>query len=266
MRIFDAEPPVTFQYDFIRIKGRGGKISSSSGEVISLTDVLEVYTPEIVRYLFVGTRPNTEFAISFDLDVLKIYEDYDKCERIYYGRQEIQEKKREMELRTYELSQVDEVPKEMPYQMSIRHLCNLLQVHDGDIDAAIATIPDITPDQIERFKVRCRCAMNWVREYAPEDFRFSLVRPEDGTIDLAPEELACIQALVPVVRDLSGYDEKGLAERIYEIAHARECEPAALFKAAYQVLIRKEKGPRLAGFVLTCGTGKVLPILEAYLG
>lgn len=266
VRIFDAEPPVTFQYDFIRIKGRGGKISSSSGEVISLTDVLEVYTPEIVRYLFVGTRPNTEFAISFDLDVLKIYEDYDKCERIYYGKQEIQEKKREMELRTYELSQVDEVPKEMPYQMSIRHLCNLLQVHDGDIDAAVATIPDINPGQIDRFKVRCRCALNWVREYAPEDFRFSLVRPEDGTIELAPEELACVQDLVPVVRDLSRYDEKALAERIYEIAHARACEPAALFKAAYQVLIRKEKGPRLAGFVLTCGTEKVLPILEAYLG
>jgi lysyl-tRNA synthetase class 1 len=50
--VFGGMAPVTFQYDFIRIKGRGGKISSSSGEVISLADVLEVYPPEIVRYLF----------------------------------------------------------------------------------------------------------------------------------------------------------------------------------------------------------------------
>ena len=28
--VYSCEPPVTFQYDFISIKGRGGKISSSS--------------------------------------------------------------------------------------------------------------------------------------------------------------------------------------------------------------------------------------------
>ncbi|HKK48790.1 MAG TPA: lysine--tRNA ligase, partial [Alkalispirochaeta sp.] len=60
--IYDWHPPVTFQYDFISIKGRGGKMSSSSGEVISLRDVLEIYQPEVVRYLFAGTRPNSEFA------------------------------------------------------------------------------------------------------------------------------------------------------------------------------------------------------------
>ncbi|HAF84901.1 MAG TPA: lysine--tRNA ligase, partial [Sphaerochaeta sp.] len=53
--VFGGEPPVSFQYDFISIKGRGGKISSSSGEVISLYEVLEVFTPEITRYMFAGT-------------------------------------------------------------------------------------------------------------------------------------------------------------------------------------------------------------------
>ena len=86
--VYGHEPPVTFQYDFIRIKGGAGKISSSSGEVVSLKDVLEVYQPEVIRYLFAGTRPNSEFAISFDLDVLKVYEDYDKCERTYFNKPE----------------------------------------------------------------------------------------------------------------------------------------------------------------------------------
>ena len=52
VQLFGGQAPVSFQYDFISIKGRGGKISSSSGEVISLYDVLEVYTPEVCRYLF----------------------------------------------------------------------------------------------------------------------------------------------------------------------------------------------------------------------
>ena len=52
--------PISFQYDFISIKGRGGKISSSSGDVVSLPDVLEVYIPEItVIYLLEqGPIPN----------------------------------------------------------------------------------------------------------------------------------------------------------------------------------------------------------------
>ena len=60
--VYERAAPTTFQYDFVRIKGRGGKISSSSGEVISLKDVLEIYQPELVRYLFAATRPNTLVA------------------------------------------------------------------------------------------------------------------------------------------------------------------------------------------------------------
>jgi len=36
------------------------------------------------------------------------------------------------------------------------------------------------------------------------------------------------------------------------------------FTLFYNVLIGKEKGPRLAGFIKTCGKEKVLPILKAY--
>src|SRR3989344_812191 len=74
----DVKHPIDLKYDFIIIKGAGGKMSSSLGNVITLKDCLEVYEPEIVRFLFAGTRPNTEFAISFDLDVVKIYEDFDR--------------------------------------------------------------------------------------------------------------------------------------------------------------------------------------------
>ena len=57
-------------YDFVKIKGADKKISSSSGDVITLKDFLEIYTPEIVRYIFAGTRPNKELSIAFDGDVI----------------------------------------------------------------------------------------------------------------------------------------------------------------------------------------------------
>ncbi len=264
-QVFDGEPPVTFQYDFLSIKGRGGKISSSAGEVVSLDDVLEVYQPEVIRYMFAGTRPNSEFAVSFDLDVLKIYEDYDKCERIYFGVDEVGEKRRGKERRIYELSQIREIPESMPYQVPFRHLCNYLQIQDGDIDAALDMCEGLKPDQRERVRVRAQCAWNWITGFAPEDFRFSLRNEETPPFEGREEEKRLLQGLLEITGELELYDEKGLAEKLYELAEQTETAPKEMFRTAYRALIGKEKGPRLAGFMLTAGKDKVRRALELAL-
>lgn len=262
--VYGGTPPVTFQYDFIRIKGRGGKISSSTGEVVSLRDVFEIYQPEIVRYLFAGTKPNSEFAISFDLDVLKIYEDYDKCERIYFGTEEVGEKRREKERRIYELSQVKEVPKSLPYQLPLRHLCNLLQIHDGDIDAAIEQLGDVEEGQKPRLRVRANCAWNWLNLYAPEDFTYRLRSPEDPPVDLDENGRTVVSGLKDVVANLDTYDEKSLAEALYGLAEKAGVEPKEMFRTIYSVLIGKERGPRLANFIITIGKEKIEKVLKGY--
>lgn len=262
--VYGGEAPETFQYDFIRIKGRGGKISSSGGEVIGLRDVLEIYQPEVVRYLFASTKPNSEFAVSFDLDVLKIYEDYDKCERIYFGEQEVGEKKREKESRIYELCQVHGVPEKMPPQIPFRHLCNLLQIHEGDIERVLDSF-DLDEERRRRMEVRARCAWNWVSTFSPEDFRFRLQTAEDEKVEVAENEAKALSMLKETVERLEEYDEKSLAQAIYDIASAVGVEPKDLFTLSYRVLIGKEKGPRLAGFIMTVGKEKVLEILERYV-
>ncbi len=264
VKVFGSDAPYTFQYDFIRIKGKGGKISSSSGEVVSLTDVLEIYQPEIVRYLFAGTRPNTEFAVSFDLDVLKIYEDYDKCERIYYGDEEVGEKRRQKESRIYELSQVSSVPEDKPYQVPFRHLCNLLQIHSRDIDSVISSLGVVEKHQEERLRTRCACALNWLDLYAPEEFTFSLREPGSSVPEFPNEILKALGQLCHVAERMDDLSDSELSEEIYAAAHASGCEPKDLFAASYQVLIGKERGPRLAGFMRTCGREKVIPLLRSF--
>ena len=264
VELFGGHAPVSFQYDFISIKGRGGKISSSSGEVISLGDVLEVYTPEITRYMFASTRPNTEFAISFDLDVLKIYEDYDNCERRYFGLIECNEKKKEQEKRIYELSQVGDVPKTPGYQIPFRHLCNLLQINSGDIDKVIASLDGILPDQIERLKTRCKCAWAWITQFAPEDFRFALAGKDSNPIEVTDIERKAIQVLCSKINSWNTDDEKELAQLIYDAAAEAEIETVQLFTAVYRALIGKEKGPKLALFIKTIGKKRAVEILGKY--
>lgn len=265
--IYNYEAPVTFQYDFLSIKGRGGKISSSSGEVISLADVLEVYQPEITRYMFAGTRPNVEFAISFDLDVIKIYEDYDKCERVYYGKEPINEKKIAKEKRIYELSQVIRPAETMPYQVPFRHLCNLLQINSGDTDAVITALGDVGADQIKKLKERCNCAWNWITQFAPEDFRFALRKADDPIetdATLSDTEIKVIRKVAQVVGEMENYTEKTLGEALYAAAQEEGMEPKDLFRLMYMILVGQEKGPRLAGFILIAGKEKILPLLENF--
>lgn len=266
VQLFGAEAPVSFQYDFISIKGRGGKISSSTGEVISIYDVLEVYTPEVTRYLFASTRPNTEFAISFDLDVLKIYEDYDNCERIYFGLLEVNEKRRAKEKRIYELSQVAEVPKEPGYQVPFRHLCNLLQIHLGDIDKVLDSFSDITDGQRERLRVRALCAWNWINNFSPEDFRWQLSDEKVPLIELSESEKKAVSALASYVDSyLDSLSEKEFSTYLYKASGDAGIEQGAFFNLMYRILISREKGPKLAGFLKACGRDKIMTILRRYI-
>jgi lysyl-tRNA synthetase class 1 len=270
--VYNWDAPVTFRYDFIGIKGSAGKMSSSSGKVITIEDLLRVYTPEVARYLFAGTRPNTEFTISFDLDVIKIYEDYDKTERIAWGTETPKDEAAyRKERRIYELSQPGEMPALMPYQIPFRHLCNLIQIADGDIERAIAGLENsgagVKLEQIPALRRRCECAKYWVEDCAPEEFRFRLRRPGCGVVqDLDEGEAAALRALRDkVIAGIETYsDDKACAEAIYKIAGDNGLDGKALFRAAYRALIGKDQGPRLANFLRSINKERLLGILAGY--
>jgi lysyl-tRNA synthetase class 1 len=265
VQVFGGQAPVTFQYDFLSIKGRGGKISSSSGEVIGLDDVLEVYTPELTRFLFAGTRPNAEFAISFDLDVLKLYEDYDKCERIYYGVLETNEKEKAKQSRIYELSQLTKPEAEMPYQVGIRHLSTLLQTYDGDIERTLAALEGVKSAQLPRLRQRAECAWRWVTRFAPEDFKFRLKAEGSEAKVLSEAQAQAVRGLLKVVdSELDKLDEKALNNRIYAVAGEAGIETAEFFKVMYQALVGKDQGPRLASFLKIIGKEKLAGVLADY--
>lgn len=262
--VYGCEPPVTFQYDFVRVKGGSGKISSSSGEVVSLSDVLKFYQPEVVRYLFASTRPNSEFAISFDLDVLKVYEDYDRLERSYFNKPDNpkKHKKWEKDARIYELSQVRDVPKELPFQIQIRHLTTLLQIYSGDIDAVIEYLGGIPEGDRKRFQTKAVCAWNWVNEFAPEDFRFSLRVDSDEVPRFNPNITSAITELGTLALEKLGrIPEKEFSGLMYDIIHQHELESSDFFSAVYTMLICKTQGPRLIKFLHVLGSKTVADLL-----
>jgi lysyl-tRNA synthetase class 1 len=244
-------------------------MSSSSGKVITLEDLLKVYTPQLVRYLFAGTRPNTEFTISFDLDVIKIYEDYDKTERVAFKAEAVKDESvYRRERRIYELSQIT-MPQTMPCQVPFRHLCNLIQIAGGDIEKALDALKardfpgGLDSGSERRLRERCRCAKYWAEECAPEEFRFRL-RSAGERAELSEAERAGVRALRDtVVRRIETFaGDKPCAEAIYGAAETTGLDGKALFRAAYQALIGKDQGPRLASFLRSIEKERLLKILE----
>jgi lysyl-tRNA synthetase class 1 len=264
VELYDWTAPIYLMYNFIGIKGGAGKISSSAGNVITLATCLDIYEPAIVRYLFAGTRPGAEFNISFDLDVNKIYEDFDKCERIYFDKEIINEKKAAKEKRIYELSCPFAIPKEMPFQPSFRHLTNMLQTFSYDMDQVVTYYQDElkTEADKDRLLLRAKCATNWLKNYAPEEFIFEVNSAVPESVDLSQQQVQAIHAFADSLLTNS-LDEKELHNSLYEIARANDCEPKDLFAACYAVLISKEKGPQLASFILTYGKEKVAALFKA---
>jgi len=235
--IFKIEPPDYVFYDWIKIKG-GKEFSGSAGNVLTIDEVLEIYEPEILRYLFVGTKPRTGFQISFDNDVIKIYEDYDDLEERYYeNRVNAREK------RIYEMCQL-KLAKKRPEKESFRHLITLVQV--GRVEA--------------KDKVRAGNVKNWLKKYAPEEMKFEI--QTKVLVELNEKEKQAMVKLRNVLKNIKKPTEQELFDDFYEICKDVGVTNTEFFRTAYRVILDKQKGPRLATLILAVGKNKIIKLLE----
>ena len=237
--IFNGEPPIYQFYDWISIKG-GTVFSSSSGNALTLNDVEEVYEPEVLRYLFVGTKPKTGFQISFDNDVIKIYEDFDKLEEDYFNN-----KLNNQQRRIYEFSKIN-IPKNKPKKINFRHLVTLVQLgKEKEVN--------------EESKKRAEKVKNWLKKHAGDDMKFEI--QEKIKLPFGEKEK---KALIDLRERLKtrNFQPEELFNEFYDICQKNEIKNTEFFRASYQAIIGKEKGPRLAEFIVLVGKEKIIKLLE----
>lgn len=247
--VWDREPPSTVIYNFVTPKGMGGKISSSAGNAITITDVLEVYTPEILRYLFAGSRPNAEFSIPFDDNVLKVYEDFDTLERDYYAFDTAQTKDQIQTARIYEMSVLNPhaIPDEQPLQPSFRQLVMLSQVTDSDAHVLEHFEVRSEADE-ERVRTRTRCALNWAKTYAPPSWRYTRNTTVPEGFEVSDAERAVFSVVLERLE--AGDDANSLADAMKEAMNKHDVKPKTFFATAYTLLVNNTNGPRLAPYLV----------------
>ncbi len=208
---------------------------------MSIQEVEDIYEPEIIRYLFVSTRPNKAFQISFDNDVIKIYDEFDNLERNYFeGKATAQEK------RIYELS-VLKLEKTLKEKTSFRHLTTLVQIGK-------------TKNLSKEDKIRVEKVKNWLDKYAEKEMKFQL--QEEINVDLIPKEKNALLLLRDSLKHKKLKNSEELLNEFYNICKEVDISAKEFFQMTYKVLIKKTKGPRLADLILFVGKEKIIKLLN----
>ncbi len=269
---FDA--PQYVAYDFVRIKGAGGKISSSEGNAVTLDRCLEVYEPEVLRWLFVGYRANVEFQISFDDDVVKTYADYDKLVAQAHqpdtgGKSDAKRARARRQLQLASLDhRVSQPGTEAPWVPGFKPLAEVVQSYAGDLKRTLEFFEKSGridgANARECLLRRAECARNWLERYAPEERRFA-IRSEPKRVELDDEQRVVLARLVAALDENPGYDEQTLIPYLKTLCDDVELTPQQFFPVAYDLLIDREKGPRLTTLLATIGRDRALALLRPTL-
>ena len=114
----------------------------------------------------------------------------------------------------------------------------------------------------EKLEEWAKYARIWIEKYAPDDFKFKLHEkiPKEINGKLNKKQKESLKLLAKVLDKKK--NEQGLFDEFYKICEKVGINNIEFFKGAYLALTGKEKGPRLASFILAIGKEKVKKLLK----
>lgn len=257
-RILDYPMPVPIFYEHIMINNE--KMSASVGNIVYPKDWLEVASPELLR-LFYNKRLMKTRSFSW-ADLPKLYEEYEGLHRLYSGERTIDNKKEEQhKKRLYEISALDSSKKPLGFNFGHAAMLAMLFENKEDILRSLKKTGHYIEGEDERILNRISKAKIWLIKYAPEEMKFSLQNKVPENIKLSEQEKAALHAAADSLRE-KNWDEKSLFDEFYNICNRTGVKPSDFFRAAYNVLLNKERGPRLAPFVIALDKQKVISLFS----
>jgi len=255
-------------YEFFTVGGK--KMSTSKGHGLGFADSVNYAPAKMLRFLLIRTRPNAslDFQPYGSNDIILLYERYDQAERIYFNKGDLGEKENIRQKRIYELSHVGKIPKRIPPQISLSQASLLVQIFEDEkkiLESLKDTgqLPeDATKSEIDYVKERLMFAKKWVEEFADEQYKFILQHKIPENIELSKKQKTALHIIASRLM-AQKWDEKTLFNEFYRIAKEdAKMETSDFFKTAYKVLLNKERGPKLAPFILLLGKEKVAKMFE----
>lgn len=259
--IYGINPPLFQGYGFVGVEG-AFKMSSSKGTGISPKDLLEIYEPELLRWLFVRAKPLKPITLFFDSQIIRQYDEFDEKVVDYYNDRIDEGEKREIELSktNNKLSKI---------RIPFRQIASFGQIVQGNF-AELKKMYDRLEEKYDEkmLKERLEKSQAWIEKFNPE---IKIRVREDVNVSyfkrLNKEEKEEIIKLKKELKDNLKIEK--LTALVYEIPkkpdmteEKKKIAQRNFFRNVYQMLINVDTGPRLPTFLLALGKGKVESLLN----
>jgi len=244
--VLDIQPPVPMVYEWFTLEGQ--PLSSSSGNVVTVDEVLDILEPEVFKYFFTkNPRKQRDFSVE---SVDQLVDEFDRFEAIYFGEVDPREENgRELAERAYPMV-VDE-PREERVRVPYTFAAVLGMTDDPALREEIARkeghISDDAPEwAVEGALARVERAREWARRTGNE-FDYELKRAELPGTDFDAAIAAALDDLADFVA--AGHDGEEIQGEIYETAKRHDLDIGDFFSAGYRLLFDDTEGPQLGPFM-----------------
>jgi len=240
--VFNYSQPFKFPYEFILIGGK--KMSSSKGLGMKARDILDLFPPNIARFMFV--RQDYREQVNFDpnktMAIPDLFDEYDRCYQAFITGSN------EDLARTFELAQVKDVPlKKEVYLPRFREVVQVVQMSGVDIKKYFSEKKgsDLTSEEEEILEERIKYAEKWLKNYAPEEFKYEIKTISAKAHITLPADF--YSELLKLIDSVNSGEE--LEKNLYELIKKTGKPAKEVFQELYLLLMGKTHGPKLAWFI-----------------
>jgi len=263
--IFGIEPPIFVGYAFVNIRGLPGKMSSSRGGVVTPVQLLQIYQPEILKWMYLRKNPSQSFSLAFDTEVYREYEEFDRAVQDFLEHGE-------SSIYARSLIPLREIfhPKQR-FPIPFRQAVAFGQIMQWDVVKVISLIERMGFNyHLDSLTERLQKARTWLEEYNPQEIISVRETINQEYVDSMNKEA---KQLIRQLRDFLISSKEASIEELEKTLYAiprvegistseLKRRQRAFFKDVYYLLIGRDTGPRLATFIWAIGKERAASLLN----
>jgi lysyl-tRNA synthetase class 1 len=259
--LYGRKPPVAQMYEFVGIQGMKGKMSGSKGNAVTPGELLDIYTPDLLKWLYMRRAPMQSFNLAFDTEVYRQYDEFDReIAAMQAGSNSTARRK---------ILDFSGAVAGAETPMAFKQAVALGQITQWQAEKAheLARKSGIDSSKASA-SIRLPKARAWLEKYNSDE----ILRLRDSVnADYAAAMDGKRREQVAALRDfLNGAIESidALEEKVYAIPKDPDLDDKqtkvaqrAFFKDIYNLLVSRDAGPRLSTFLWAIDRQKVLELL-----
>ena len=250
--------PHHVKYEMFLDKG-GKKISKSLGNVVTSEKWLNYGTSESIL-LLLYKRITGARELGFE-DIPALMDEYNELENIYFGKTKVDNEAKLVKSKgLYEYVNLLRPPENPSTHVSYRLLIELCKIFkDNRIEYVTSklidygTIKEEGKDDVEEL---IKLAGNYSDDFEETKIPATKITVDDSS-KVALKQLA----------DLLQKDEtlEDLQNSIYSIAKENQVQPKDFFRILYQIILSKDRGPKIGPFIEDIGKKKVADAISKHI-